>query len=173
MQSSVSEQILQHGDYSSIIKALEELIPTLKKEANCVAFTSDQLLKECAKLPFVGRFAGQSFMTIACLTGLITNCNHAAFAVVSDTRKPHCQALFAMGLTTLEAVNKVIRFVAIQLGIPEKTVENTLCKVYRRHHLLREFSIPWQRCYLLVQVEGDMNWSVATREWGETVWERR
>ena len=77
--------------------------------------------------------------------------------------------------STIEAMFAVVKkdFLLLREKLQNVTLKNTLCKVYHRHHLLREFSIPWQHCYLLVRVEGDMNRSLAMREWGETVWERQ
>jgi len=108
-------------------------------------------------------------VSIACMTGLIKNANHMAYAEVTDSAKPHCKALFEMGLTTLKSVNKVIELVSVRLGVPAKTVENVLCKLWRRHEI-REFIIPFQSFYALEWDDEGRNWVVRKRQWHEPRW---
>lgn len=166
---AVAKEIAENNNYDTVILALEQLEPVLTMHVEDGSFTTEELLKEVSCLPFVGRFCAQSFVSIACMTGLIKNANHMAYAEVTDSAKPHCKALFEMGLTTLKSVNKVIELVSVRLGVPAKTVENVLCKLWRRHEI-REFIIPFQSFYALEWDDEGRNWVVRKRQWHEPRW---
>ena len=171
MWAGISREISDRGDFSSVKNALETLRETLVYKANKDGYTTKKLIRDCSNLPFIGTFAAQSFITLACLTGVIERVDHATCGVVSDISKPHCQALFAMGLKTLDSVNRLVELIARRLNIPRKTVENLLCKIYRSS-LIREFVVTGQKFYLLVHREQEQGWKVATKGWGEDMWVR-
>jgi hypothetical protein len=170
MHCKASEQVLTTGEYSPLILALKTVSPILVNEANDANYPTKALIEKVAKLPFIGAFAAQSFITVACVTGLIRNVRHAAFAEITDDAKPHAAALLSMGLKNLATVNKLVVLAANRMGKPQKTVENLLCKAYRVLDI-REFVLPGQSFYKLVFDKDTGQWTVAKKRWGEAVWD--
>jgi hypothetical protein len=169
MHNSVTDAVVKKGDFSAIISSLKHLKKVLQEEGDDVRFGSKRFIEECSNLPFVGEFFAQSMIAVACITGLLSNCNHAAFARVTDARKPHCRALMEMGLSNLDTVNKLLEVVANRLDLPVKTVENVLCKHFRVDEV-REFIIDGQCFYCLRKQTETGLWTVCRKEWGEKEW---
>ena len=171
MSCSESDKVTKLHDFRGVEMHLKNVVRILSDDANRVGYSTESLLDHVAKLPFVGPFYAQSFVAIACIVGVISNANHAAYAQVTDMNKPHCRALMQMGLKGLDAVNKTIQLVAERLGLPVKTVENVLCKKFRDQMLhVREYFQPGQNFYGLVRNAVSGEWIVARKKWDQGVW---